>query len=72
MGKGEFRGSSEPRIRLKLPPLELFALGNLLELALNFAGSRESPAIHLFEGLVGRIEDETARQPDGDADGPAF
>src|SRR5688572_7716632 len=72
MSQGEFLGSSEDRIGAKLPPLLLLALGDLLELALNLAGSGESPAIHFFERFVGRIEDEAASQPDGDADGPAF
>lgn len=72
MSQGEFLGSSEERFGAELPALLLLALGNLLELALNLSGSRESPAVHLFEGFVRRVEDETARQPDGDADGPAF
>jgi hypothetical protein len=72
MSAGELLGSGEERIGMRMPDLLLLALGDLLELALDLAGSGERPAIHLFEGLVGRIEDETARQPNGDADGAAL
>jgi hypothetical protein len=70
--EGEFLSSGEVRIGMKLPPFLLLAPGDLLELALDLAGSRERSAIHLFERLVRSIEDETARQPNGNADGPAF
>jgi hypothetical protein len=72
VGQGEYLGSREERAGLKLPPLLFLSLGNFLELALNLPGSRERPAIHLFERIVRGIKDETARQPDGDPDGPAL
>ena len=64
--------SSEKRAGLKSPLFLLLALGDLLELALNFAGSSKSPTIQFLEGFVRRIEDETACQPYGNADRPAF
>lgn len=72
LGSGGIFGSSEERFGLRLPKLPLLAPGDFPELALNLAGSSKSTAIHLLERPVGRVEDETARQSNGDADGAAF
>jgi len=48
------------------------ALGYFPELTLDRAGTGKGPPVYFFEVLVGRIEDESACQPHGDADGATF
>jgi hypothetical protein len=72
MLRGGISGSGKDRIGPKSAPVLLAAVGDLPQLTLDRPRPGKCPAVYFREILVGRIKDEPARQPHGDADGAAF